>query len=52
VESTATTSTRYLYRHDCLGEVRDGALLYYLTDGPGYVRQSADATGAVAAPRS
>jgi peptidoglycan/xylan/chitin deacetylase (PgdA/CDA1 family) len=47
VESTATTSTRYLYGRECLGEVRDGVLLYYLSDGAGYVRQSADAAGEV-----
>jgi YD repeat-containing protein len=47
VESTAATSTRYLYGHGCLGEVRDGELLYYLSDGPGYVRQAADADGVV-----
>ncbi len=47
VERTAATTTRYLYGRGCLGEVRDGALLYYLSDGPGYVRQAADAAGTV-----
>jgi YD repeat-containing protein len=47
VESTAATSTLYLYGRECLGEVRDGALLYYLSDGAGYVRQVVDADGTV-----
>ena len=42
-EETLTGTPRYLYPatslraggHDCLGELRDGAWLYYLPDAPG-----------------
>ncbi len=47
VADTGVTTTWYLYGHGCPGEVRDGNLLYYLTDGRGYVRQLADADGAI-----
>jgi len=47
-ESTGITSTLYLYGKDCLGERRDGKLLYYLHDGQEYVRQGTDTDGAVA----
>ncbi len=47
VESTGVTATKYLYGQGCLGEVRAGTLSYYLADGQGYVRQTADPAGAV-----
>ena len=47
-EETITGTTRYLYGKDCLGELRDGAWLYYLPDAEGLVRQGTDAQGEVA----
>jgi len=46
-ETTPTDAVQYLYGDDCLGEYRDGAWLYYLNDGSGYVRQGVDAQGVV-----
>jgi len=46
-ETTPTETVQYLYGHDCLGEFRDDVPLYYLPDAEGYVRQGADADGAV-----
>jgi len=46
-ETTPTDIVQYLYGDDCLGEYRDGAWLYYLNDGSGYVRQGVDAQGVV-----
>jgi YD repeat-containing protein len=48
VESTPTSTVRYLYGETCLGEERDAIWLHYLPDAEGYVRQGTDATGAVA----
>ena len=47
VEDSGVTRTLYVYGRDCLGEVRDGEWLYYLSDGEGYVRQGVDAQGQV-----
>jgi YD repeat-containing protein len=54
-ETTRTETVAYLYGHECLGEQREDELalsgaeggLYYLPDTEGYVRQGADAEGAV-----
>ncbi len=47
-EETISGTTQYLYGRDCLGELRDGAWLYYLSDAEGLVRQSTDAQGDLA----
>jgi hypothetical protein len=55
-ETTPTSRTLYIYGRQCLGEVRDGTPLYYLHDAAGsfaaggYVRQGADASGAIVSP--
>ncbi len=46
-ERTVTNTTTYLYGRDCLGEHKSGEWLYYLSDAGGYVRQGADARGAI-----
>jgi YD repeat-containing protein len=46
-ETTPTDTVQYLYGDDCLGEYRDGAWLYYLNDGSGYVRQGVNDQGEV-----
>jgi YD repeat-containing protein len=46
-ETTPADAVQYLYGGDCLGEYRNGAWLYYLNDGSGYVRQGVDAQGEV-----
>jgi YD repeat-containing protein len=46
-ETTPTSIVSYLYGHECLGEQRDDEWLYYLHDAEGYVRQGADADGAI-----
>jgi hypothetical protein len=45
-EQTLTSTTLYLYGHDCLGEYTDH-WLYYLPDASGYVRQGTDSQGQV-----
>jgi hypothetical protein len=50
VETTNGETTRYLYSEadrECLGEVRDDAWAYYLSDMAGQVRQLADEAGAI-----
>ena len=44
-EETLTSTTLYLHGRDCLGELRDGDWLYYLSDAEGLVRQGTDAQG-------